>query len=57
MAIPMISPEMVVSLKLRSLNKCGDMIGSVALRSTTTRVTTAMTVATIRAMIKGEPQG
>src|SRR5665811_2489743 len=47
---------MVVSLKLRSLNRCGDMIGSTALRSTATRAATATAVATIRAMIRGEPQ-
>src|ERR1035437_3040385 len=56
MAIPVISPAMVVSLKLRSLNRFGDMIGSTALRSTATSAATPTTVATIRAMIRGELQ-
>src|SRR5674476_1246756 len=47
---------MVVRLKLRSLNRCGDMIGSAALRSAETKAATAMTVATISPMMTEEPQ-
>src|SRR5664280_2997910 len=47
---------MVVRLKLRSRNRCGDMIGSAALRSTDTKAAAATMVPTIRAMMVAEPQ-